>query len=430
MTALAVPQHPILGCLVEIGAALDGVADAEPVYLSTAEKAEVLRRLAVLESRVAGLRLRVMAASGDVAEEVGARDVGAWFAHETRSEPAVARADQRLARALDRDRSRVAAALAAGRCSVAQARVIVGCLAELPDRVGAETVQRAEATLVEYAGQFAPGPLRRIGRRVLDVVAPEVAEAEDARRLQAEERHAWEKTRISLRPLGDGTTRLSGRLPDAAAARLRTYLEAFTAPRVACRVEGRTCGPSTDAGGLLAPVDRMPYPRRLGQAFCALLEHLDPAGLPAHGGDATTLVVTMTLDQLRAELATAGVLGGEQGEVFLSAGEVRRLACTARVLPAVLGGTSEVLDLGRDQRLFTAAQRKAMRLRDGQCRAEGCTVPATWCEAHHLKDWAHGGRTDLADGVLLCSHHHHRAHDRTYTLERLPNGDLRFTRRT
>jgi hypothetical protein len=426
MSALPVPQHPVLGCVAEIGAALDQVAEAQAVFLSTAEKAAALRDLAAVEARVVELRLRVMAASADVAEQTGARDVAAWWAHETRSEPEVARADQRLARALDRDRPLVAAALAAGRCSVAQARVITGCLAELPDRVGAETLTRAEATLVDYAADFAPARLRRIGRRILDVVAPEVAEAEDARRLEAEERHAREKTRISLRRLGDGTTRLSGRLPDAAAVRLRTYLEAFTSPRVASRTDGSP----TDTGGLLAPGDRMPYPRRLGQAFCALLEHLDPVRLPAHGGDATTVVVTMTLAQLRAELGVAGILDGGEDETFLSAGQLRRLACTAGIIPAVLGGKSEVLDLGRAQRLFTTAQRKALRLQHPQCQAQGCTVPAAWCEAHHLEPWALGGRTDLADGVLLCNHHHHRAHDTRYLTQRLPHGDIRFTRRT
>jgi predicted restriction endonuclease len=71
-----------------------------------------------------------------------------------------------------------------------------------------------------------------------------------------------------------------------------------------------------------------------------------------------------------------------------------------------------------------------MALRDQTCRAEGCQIPATWSEAHHLVPWSQGGRTDLDTGVLLCSWHHHRAHDHTYTHERLPNGDLRFHRRT
>jgi hypothetical protein len=61
-------------------------------------------------------------------------------------------------------------------------------------------------------------------------------------------------------------------------------------------------------------------------------------------------------------------------------------------------------------------QRKAMILRDRQCRAEGCTVPA--------------GRTDLKDGLLLCSWHHHRVHDDTYDVTRMPSGDVRFSRRT
>jgi len=426
MTALPVPPHPVLGCLAEMERALDEIADAQPVYLSTAEKAEALQRLSVLEARVTALRLRVIAAAGDVAQEAATRDVAAWFSHHTMTEPEVARADERLARSLDRDRPQVAAALAAGRCSVAQARVIVRCLDQLPARVGREPLERAEATLVGYAEQFRPSQLRRLGRRVLEVVAPEVAEAEEARRLECEERHAQEVTRLSLRPLGDGTTRITGRVPDAVGSRLRTYLEAFTSPRVA-----GPSGDSTDIGGLLAPEDRMPYPRRLGNAFCSLLEHLDPAKLPAHGGDATTVMVTITLEQLRAELATAGVLDAD-GTV-VSAGELRRLACTAQVVPAVLGGKSEVLDLGRARRLFNAPQRKAMRLRDRHCRAEGCTVPAAWCEAHHLHPWSErggGGRTDLADGVLLCSFHHHRAHDPRYTCQRLAGGDVRFHRRT
>ena len=97
----------------------------------------------------------------------------------------------------------------------------------------------------------------------------------------------------------------------------------------------------------------------------------------------------------------------------------------------MLGGRSEVLDLGRAARLFKPAQRKAMIIRDRECRAEGCTIPAAWCEAHHWgKPWSRGGRTDLKDGLLLCSWHHHRAHDDTFAASRMPNGDVRFSRRT
>ncbi|MFD4325708.1 HNH endonuclease [Nocardioides sp. NPDC058538] len=54
---------------------------------------------------------------------------------------------------------------------------------------------------------------------------------------------------------------------------------------------------------------------------------------------------------------------------------------------------------------------------------------ATWAEAHHWIAWAQGGPTDLDNAALLCSHHHHRAHDAAYLHERLPNGEVRFTRR-
>ena len=136
----------------------------------------------------------------------------------------------------------------------------------------------------------------------------------------------------ALRRVGDGTTRITGLLPDAAATRLATYLEAFTNPRK--DPEGR--GPVlTQAGD---PLDRLPYPRRLGEAFLHLLEVVDPKRLPVHGGDATTLLVTMTLDQLRTELATAEVIGashvpGDDDGCYLTAAEARRLACNANHHP-------------------------------------------------------------------------------------------------
>lgn len=146
-----------------------------------------------------------------------------------------------------------------------------------------------------------------------------------------------------------------------------------------------------------------------------------------HGGDATTIIVTVSLDALREDLGS-GELGPADA---LSPAEVRRLACTAGIVPVVLGGASEVLDLGRTSRLFRPAQRRAMVVRDRECRAQGCTIPAAWCEAHHAgTSWSQGGRTDLADGELLRSWHRHLAHDVAYDANRMPHGDVRFARRT
>jgi hypothetical protein len=404
--------HPVVACAARIAEDLAAIADVPVELMGTEEKAAALVAVSATAGRLEALRLRLLAASDDVAAEAGARDAGAWLAHETHGDRREQQRDLRLGAALAERWHLLATALAAGSVNLAQARVIAHALDRLPEGVPADVVVRAEAQLVEYAATFGPGELRVLGRRILDVVAPEVGEAAEARALEAEERHAAERTTLTLTPCGDGTTRIHGRMPDAAAHRLATYLDAFTSPRQ---------GHGADAG---APG---PIERRRGQALCALLEHLDPEELPDHGGDATTVMVTMTLDQLRSELATAGLISSD--DLRISAGAMRRLACTAGIIPVVLGGKSEVLDLGRASRLFNRGQRKGMRVRDGHCRARGCTIPATWCEAHHLKPWALGGRTDLADGVLLCPFHHHRAHDSTYEMSRGPDGDLEFRRR-
>ena len=87
-------------------------------------------------------------------------------------------------------------------------------------------------------------------------------------------------------------------------------------------------------------------------------------------------------------------------------------ACDAGVIPVVLGGAGEVLDLGRAVRLFTAAQTRRLWLRDRHCTYPGCGMPPQWCDAHHLGHWADGGPSDLANAALLCERHHTIVHTR------------------
>jgi hypothetical protein len=361
--------HPVLVCAATIGAALKDVADIEPAFMRTEDKAEALVEFARLETEVTALRLRIMAAADDVAEETGARDVAAWLSHQTNATPRACRAELHLAAALDTRWTRLATAVATGAVNLAQAVVIARALDELPDGLDPALLVKAEEHLVEAAKECGPDQLRVLGRRILDIIAPDVGEAEEAKQLQREEERAWETTSLTLTRRGDGTTRLSGVLPDAAAARLETYLDAFTSPRQNRVVEQRALASVVET--------TVPQHRARGQAFCSLLERLDPTKLPAHGGDATTVMVTIDHHALTRDLATAGLLGTDDK---ITAAHARRLACTAQIVPAVLGGRSEILDLGRTQRLFSPAQRKALRFRDRQCRAEGCSIPATWCE--------------------------------------------------
>ncbi len=126
-----------------------------------------------------------------------------------------------------------------------------------------------------------------------------------------------------------------------------------------------------------------------------------------------TLVVTLDFDTLRASVEDAArrpgcgaTLAGES----ISAATIRRLACEADIVPMVLGGPSEIVDQGRSKRLVTPGQRLRLAARDGGCTIPGCTVPATWCDAHHIVPWANGGRSDLSNYALLCPRHHTWVH--------------------
>ena len=96
-----------------------------------------------------------------------------------------------------------------------------------------------------------------------------------------------------------------------------------------------------------------------------------------------------------------------------------RLLCDSVVGRIVVDADGEPIDLGRTQRLFSPAQRRAMIARDGPtCVVPYCSVPVAQCEAHHLDPYEPGGPTDLINGAFLCSGNHHDNHDRRYQLER------------
>ena len=413
------PEHPILGCAAEVTAALERVADVDPAFMTTRDKATALIELARLASRLRGLALRILAAADDVALEHGARSAEAWLAHETRADIGPSLAAGRLAESLEGRWHQLREALSDGRVTEAQAHVIARALDDLPHGLDPEVMAKSEAHLIAEAAHFEPKRLRVLGRKVLEVVAPDLAEAHEQQLLESEEARALRTTSLTMRRRGDGSTDVHIRLADAVAGRLMTYLEAYAAPRRG-RLGGDHERTDPDTG---PPIS---HATLLGRAFCSMLEAIPGTRLPRHGGSATSVVVTIDHETLRSQLGAAGIGSGDR----ISATEAVRLACNASILPLVLDGKGQPLHLGRARRLFSSGQRMAMAVRDRTCRAHGCTIPADWCEAHHRKPWMLGGRTDVDAGVLLCSWHHHRAHDSAYRVDTMPNGDVRFRRRT
>ncbi len=409
-------------------ATLDEVAEASLWSTSEDDLRALLPRLTGAAARLAGLQAMVQAHADTV--EVGARDgatsTASWLAHTTRLTRTEAHRQLRLATDLQR-RPVTAAALSGGQLLVEQARVILDAVAaveDIPDDLAAargldrsDLADTAERRLVADAAMHDAKELRILGRRILDVVAPEVHEEHERRLLEAEERRARELTRLTMSD--DGHGRVHGRftLPTLHGAMLRKALLAFAAPKHRAAT-GDNAGPYGHSG--------RPSPQRLGAAFCELIERYPSDRLPSAGGVAATVVVTIPLASLLAGLGAATLDDGGQ----ISATLARRLACEAGIIPVVLDSAGQPLDVGRRRRFHTEPQRVALAVRDRGCSADGCDWPPGLCHAHHDRPWSTGGATSVSNGRLLCPKHHALAHDTHYHSTALGTGKITFTRRT
>lgn len=439
-----VPPSPVLTVAIAgVEAAVDALAGVGVESLGDDDVVRLLDHVTRLTARVAGVSAAAVGEAdhrrlGDV---TGARHTGQWWAHRTRLTRAEAGRAARLGRRLGEELHRpVRDALTAGTLHAEQAAVIVAAVQaiparaeDLPDTAEAPAVLKARARdhLLALAVDHDAQALRVLGRRVLDLVAPEVGEEAEARALAREEAAAARKVHLRLRDDGHGSCHGRFTLPTAAGQALRKQLLALTAPQR--HTAGQTPAPSATPEPDQQPdepvateADRRPLGTRLGWALVEWIETYPTDALPTSGGTAATVVVTMTHHTLLGGLAAASLDTGTR----ISAGEARRLACEAGIIPAVLGGTSQVLDLGRTRRFHTPTQRLALALRDHGCTAEGCDLPPSACHAHHDTPWSHGGHTNLDDARLLCHRHHRVIHDPRYDTTHLPDGTVRFHRRT
>ena len=413
--------HQLLRFARAVDEALDRVADAPAWSMTPQEQRETALLLDRLESRLSELGMRVLVAAdrNEVGADSGATSTAAWLADATRQARARCARQVRLGLELDGSFSRTRQALATGQVNRDQARVIVDAVNLLTDEYddlppGAR--ERAEEHLLDLAQEFDAVTLRQMGKRLFEVVCPEAADQAEGDRLAKEEERARRVASLSTRDNGDGTVDGRFRLPVLHAELLKKALEALTAPR---RLGAGRFDPRTGK--------KLDYRTLLGHGLMELLEsHLAVDRLPGHGGSPFTLVVTMGVDALMSGIGAASLDTGGR----ISAGEARRLACRAGIIPVVLDGSSVPLDMGREQRLFTKYQRIALAEQYGGCAAANCDRPPAWTEAHHPEPWAKGGRTDLHNGLPLCPPHHHMAdHPESWTMRRLPSGGVRFSRR-
>ncbi|MFC3890997.1 DUF222 domain-containing protein, partial [Lentzea rhizosphaerae] len=158
--------------------------------------------------------------------------------------------------------------------------------------------------------------------------------------------------------------------------------------------------------------------QREGDALAELVNLMLRADqLPEHGGEPVTLTLTMSYDDLANRVGHATLDNGDH----IPADQARQLACNAGIIPMVLGGAGQPLDIGRKTRTFPAAIRRILVTRDRGCAFPGCGRPPRQCDAHHIRHWANGGDTSVDNAVLLCRHHHTLIHQSKWEVS-LVNG--------
>ena len=204
-----------------------------------------------------------------------------------------------------------------------QVMAIGEALGDLPGGVGAEVVGLAETTMLGWAEQLAPAQLRKVGARILEHVAPDLVAGRDEAALRRAEQRARRRRAFTLSVPVDGVVRVGGCLPVEDAAVVRAALDPLCAPT--------------------AEDERSPAQRRADALVEVCRLALSQGRLADSGGESAQVAVTVSFDVVSGLLRDAGLDSGEA----LSAQAVRRVACDAQILPVVLGGDGQVLDVGR-----------------------------------------------------------------------------------
>ncbi|MEO5921205.1 MAG: DUF222 domain-containing protein, partial [Pseudolysinimonas sp.] len=224
-----------------------------------------------------------------------------------------------------------------------------------------------------------------------------------------------EKRRFTIgRENPDGLTPFSGLAEPLFAATLRAAVGGRTAPSVGPRfLDPRDLPEGTSPGEVEDD------PRSREQRAYDVLAGLLTAGIRSDSATAGPLhsTATVTVVVRASDLARGtGPAWLDDVREPISAALAAEVGCDAGITLIGIGDKGQPLWLGRRERYFTAAQRRALATRDGGCVWPGCNAPPSWCHAHHVIPWTQDGPTDVDNGVLLCAFHHHLLHRGEYRM--------------
>ena len=380
-----------------VGMPLDGHHEAELIRAAEWVAHQRADHEVMLVNLVSELVARGISAPGGLSRTDWLR------AHDATLTPGQAKAFVTVGRALTEARwARLRLLVTTQQITVGKAAQIVDFHERTAPVADPDDLATALDDLTEQAARLRPEELARLVRHHTEQVKPPRDEDKlDGGRRAA--RGLW-----FAEPNATGMVGMRGMLDPESAAVLKAAIDPLSIP----------CPTTDEHGRTIEPDDRTPARRRLDALMAFVARGVASAdGVPTT--DKAKVVVILDYDTL---IGDVGGTGTTLTDDVLSAGVVRRMACDAEIIPVVLGGDSEPLDVGRSRRLFTRGQRLALMARDKGCSFPGCTVPATWCDAHHVVHWVHGGRTSVLNGALLCPKHHTHVHEHDLTATVTPTG--------
>lgn len=304
----------------------------------------------------------------------------------------------------------VAREVAAGHLSIAAADAIQAGLGTIgtasdPTALTAALAVAAE-TLIREAGSM---KLERLAIR-----ARELRADIDVEGVRDRERQLRERRYLHFTPQGDGMTRIHGLLDPESAAIVVSAYDAATSPR---RGGPHFVDPEEAARADALADDARTTEQIAVDSFVELIRiatKTEPREVLGRGGAPVQVLVT------ERDLSRRAGLGRIEGQAdAVSIDTVERHICESGIVPILFDSNGQSVNVGRDQRLFNRRQRIGMAARDGGCLFPDCERPPSWTEAHHIDEWVRDfGKTDIADGVLLCRHHHLLVHNNGWRVTR------------